>query len=236
MRGIQLYFLVWVTTNLLSISPGVASGGDDEILVKLEGKILDASTLEPIAAKLTYKIKPSGRVTGIRMFDNNNGAYVVQLQQHHTYTIEVSSEDYQPLEIELRTDGNAQIENDFHLHKIPSKGEVFELSNKIYFDRGAYTISEESLPSLQALAEIMRDHPKMRIRLEGHTDRGSLKSLFNLSENRVREVKDYMVEVMGIDKKRIKLKAFGGSRPITTEESAEARQKNRRVEVRVIQL
>jgi flagellar motor protein MotB len=86
------------------------------------------------------------------------------------------------------------------------------------------------------LADIMTDHPKMVIRLEGHTDQGALKSLLRLSENRVREVRRYMVDVLGVEKKRIKVKAYGGSRPITTENTAEARQKNRRVEVRLLKL
>ncbi|MDF9795779.1 OOP family OmpA-OmpF porin [Catalinimonas alkaloidigena] len=212
------------------------ANNDDEVLVRLEGKILDAATLKPVSAKFVYKMIPSGSVTGIRMFANENGEYLVQLQKYQKYKIEVSSEDYQPLEIELSTNNDRIIQNDFHLYKIPQKGEVFDLSDKIYFERGKFTINEASIPTLQALADIMQAHPDMKIRLEGHTDRGTLKSLFYLSENRVEEVKRYLVEVNGVNKKRIKTKAFGGTKPISNEKSAKARKQNRRVEVRVIQL
>lgn len=229
----------FILLHLFSISCCLevkAGNVNDELLVRLEGKILDAATLEPVSAKLIYKMIPAGSVTGIRMFANANGEYDVQLQKYHEYKIEVSAESYQPIEIVLRTENKQAIENDFHLYKIPTKGEVFELSSKIFFERGAYTISDISIPTLQALGKIMQDHPEMKIRLEGHTDRGSLKSLFNLSENRVKEVKRYMVEVMGIPPHRIKVKAFGGSKPISTEDTKDARQQNRRVEVRVLKL
>jgi outer membrane protein OmpA-like peptidoglycan-associated protein len=229
----------WILTFLFTcilLHPLTAKDPGDEVIVKLEGKILDAVTLEPLAAKVTFKILPGGNVTGIRMFANEQGEYFLELQKHRSYRLEVSAEDYQPEELVISTQGTTIIENDFLLNKIPTKGAVFPLSSKIFFERGEYSISNNSISTLQMLADIMTDHPKMVIRLEGHTDQGALKSLLRLSENRVREVRRYMVDVLGVEKKRIKVKAYGGSRPITTENTAEARQKNRRVEVRLLKL
>jgi outer membrane protein OmpA-like peptidoglycan-associated protein len=56
-----------------------------------------------------------------------------------------------------------------------------------------------------------------------------------LSENRVLEIKKYLVNE-GVDQKRIKTAAFGGSRPISTENNEEARRQNRRVEVRILSI
>ena len=233
---LKYYSVIVVLLSTYCYQNAEASDKNDEVLVRLEGKILDATTRKPVSAKLTYKMIPTGSVTGIRMFANDNGKYHVQLQKYHQYKIEVSAENYQPVDIVLYTEDKHAIENDFHLYKIPHQGDVFELSSKIFFERGKYTISEVSISTLQALGKIMQDHPDMKIRLEGHTDRGSLRSLFNLSENRVKEVKRYMVEVMGISPHRIKIKAFGGSQPVSTENTREARQQNRRVEVRVLKL
>ena len=220
---------------IFCLQPALAEPGDD-ILVLLKGKILDANTLEPVEAKLTYKLLPGGSVTGIRMFDNQDGKYHLQLEKFRSYRIEVSSDDYQPQEVTIKTDGQGNLQNNFLLYRIPSKGEIFPLSSKIFFDRGKYQLSENSIPTLQTLSEIMQDHPKMVIRLEGHTDQGSLRSLLRLSENRVSEVKRYLVEVLGVEKRRIKTKAYGGRKPITTENTPEARQKNRRVEIRMLKL
>ena len=76
----------------------------------------------------------------------------------------------------------------------------------------------------------------MVIQLEGHTDyRGSKRLNYELSEERVEAVKDYLVK-NGISPKRIKTKAFGGSNPLVREQSLEASRINRRVEVRILQL
>ncbi len=230
--------IVWPLFTLFFISfyQSIQATPDDHVLTKLEGKILDASTMEPITAKLTYELIPGGNVTGIRMFSNEDGEYYLELEKYRSYRIEVKSEDYQPKEIVISTDGTPALENNFLLYRIPSKGEIFSLSSKIFFKRGEHNLDDYSIPTIDALANIMKDHPKMVIRLEGHTDHGTSRSLLRLSESRVREVKRYMVDVMGINKKRIKTKAFGGRRPISEEDSPEARQKNRRVEVRVLKL
>ena len=81
---------------------------------------------------------------------------------------------------------------------------------------------------------MMKDNPKLGIQLEGHTDnQGNPKMNMGLSQGRVDNVKKYLVS-KGIDKDRIKTKAFGGTRPILNANSPEARALNRRVEMRVL--
>jgi outer membrane protein OmpA-like peptidoglycan-associated protein len=76
----------------------------------------------------------------------------------------------------------------------------------------------------------------MVIRLEGHTDRlGGRSANMTLSENRVQEIKKYIIS-NGINQKRVKTAAFGGSKPISTEGTEESRQLNRRVEVRILSI
>lgn len=232
---VRIYQILLVISCIFHFQ-SVAAGQSDDMLVSLQGKILDANTLEPVEAKLTYEILPGSSVTGIRMFANDDGKYHLQLERFRSYRIQVKSEDYQPEEVVIKTKGDQSLENDFLLYRIPSKGEIFPFSNRIFFERGKFKLSDKSIPTLHTLSEIMQDYPDMVIRLEGHTDRGSLKSLVRLSEARVSEVKRYMVEVMGVEKKRIKTKAFGGRQPITTENTPEARQRNRRVEIRVLKL
>jgi outer membrane protein OmpA-like peptidoglycan-associated protein len=82
----------------------------------------------------------------------------------------------------------------------------------------------------------MEEHPQMEIQLEGHTDyRGSKKLNLQLSQDRVDAVKTYLVG-KGINTKRIKTKAFGGTQPLVREQSIEASELNRRVEVRILKL
>ena len=208
----------------------------DDLLINLEGKILDANTLKPVDAKLTYKLIPGGGVTGIRMFAHPNGEYNLELEKFRSYRIEVSADKYQSQQLVISTKGDLNMETDFLLYRIPVKGEIFPLSKNIYFNRGKHELSEGSIPTVEVLSQIMIQNPNMVIRLEGHTDKGSVKSLVRLSENRVQEVKRFMVNAMGVERNRIKTKAYGGKKPISTENTPAARQQNRRVEVRVLKL
>jgi len=74
----------------------------------------------------------------------------------------------------------------------------------------------------------------MVVQLEGHTDAtGNAKANMDLSEERVEAVKKYLVS-KGVDKGRVKTKAFGGTKPVSRLKTPEARDLNRRVEMRVL--
>lgn len=112
-------------------------------------------------------------------------------------------------------------------------GSVLSLQN-LNFEQGKSKITADSFEELNNLVSLLKESGNMVIQLEGHTDfRGSPTLNLQLSEDRVKAVKDYLVS-NGIATERILTKAFGGSQPLTQENTAEARAKNRRVEVRII--
>jgi outer membrane protein OmpA-like peptidoglycan-associated protein len=95
-------------------------------------------------------------------------------------------------------------------------------------------INPKSFPELDELVAMMKDSPKVEIQLEGHTDNvGNAEANMKLSQSRVDAVKKYITS-KGISKSRVQTKAFGGSKPISKENTEEARAKNRRVEMRVL--
>jgi outer membrane protein OmpA-like peptidoglycan-associated protein len=55
-----------------------------------------------------------------------------------------------------------------------------------------------------------------------------------LSEDRVIAVRDYLIS-RGVPKARVKTKAFGGSMPLSRENTEEAHKLNRRVEARILE-
>jgi outer membrane protein OmpA-like peptidoglycan-associated protein len=81
---------------------------------------------------------------------------------------------------------------------------------------------------------MMTDNPSMTIQLEGHTDyQGSAKENMKLSQARVDAVKGYLTS-RGVTRNRIKTKAFGGTEPLSRENTPEAHRLNRRVEMRIL--
>jgi len=114
-------------------------------------------------------------------------------------------------------------------------GHLITLENLI-FAQGKFDITEESFDELDKLVIMLRETPSMEIQLEGHTDfRGSPTANMNLSQLRVDATKTYVVS-KGIETSRVSTKAFGGTEPLTRENTPEARAQNRRVVVRITKL
>lgn len=114
------------------------------------------------------------------------------------------------------------------------KGQTVILNNLI-FAQGKAAIDPKSYPELNEVAQMMKESQKVVIQLEGHTDNvGNASANMKLSEERVEAVKKYLV-AQGISKNRVKTKAFGGTQPLRNEMTPEARAKNRRVEMRILE-
>ena len=77
----------------------------------------------------------------------------------------------------------------------------------------------------------LKEVPDARIAIDGHTDStGSASHNQTLSEARAASVRDYFVS-KGIAASRLTARGFGGTRPVASNETAEGRAKNRRVEL-----
>jgi outer membrane protein OmpA-like peptidoglycan-associated protein len=115
-------------------------------------------------------------------------------------------------------------------------GDRIDLKEKVFFDTARATIKPESFPMLDEVAHVMAEHPAItRIRIEGHTDsRGSDTMNLDLSTRRAASVLEYLVG-KGVSRDRMESAGFGESRPLDPREIAEAWDKNRRVEIFIIE-
>ena len=114
-----------------------------------------------------------------------------------------------------------------------SVGSTVVLHN-IYFQFDRSTILQQSYKELTTLVELMRDNPKLRIEIGGHTDnQGSASYNMKLSESRAKAVADYLI-AKGIDPKRLQYRGYGKTKPIADNSSDEGRAKNRRVEMKIL--
>lgn len=114
-------------------------------------------------------------------------------------------------------------------------GKTLNLKN-IQFKQGTSEMLPMSRPELERLKELMLKYPKLVIELSGHTDNVGQQSInLRLSADRVRVVQNYLTGE-GIAEKRILTRAFGGSRPVASNEQEDTRKLNRRVEVTIISL
>lgn len=102
----------------------------------------------------------------------------------------------------------------------------------ILFETGKAAVQAESAPTFKEIAAALKQHPDLRIRIEGHTDNvGSAELNLRLSEARAAAVKDLLVKEYGIDPSRLETAGLGDTRPAADNGTAEGRSSNRRVEV-----
>ena len=114
-------------------------------------------------------------------------------------------------------------------------GTKVEIEN-VLFSRASdsFADAETAEQQIDELIELMKLNPGMAIRLEGHTDNsGNAKLLKDLSEARVRTVRNYML-TKGIAGSRIEVVGYGGTRPVSKSNTASGREINRRVEFVII--
>ena len=105
---------------------------------------------------------------------------------------------------------------------------------KIEFKVNSAKISEKANSVVDSLGTALTSIPgkSMQVRLVGHTDSAG-KSEYNrsLSLKRAESVRNYLAVHFNIDPARIEIQGMGEDQPIASNESAQGRAQNRRVEV-----
>jgi len=202
----------------------------DTTVVQVMGKVIDESTKEPLKAKIKYESLPYGSKIGVF----SDSTFNFSMPKGTDYMFSVSAEGYVPFQTTLKSSEAIEGQlNEVVALKSTGVNKLIRL-DKLIFGLGKANITEASYEELDELVAMLNANQNMEIQLEGHTDfRGNEKLNMKLSEDRVDAVKDYLVG-KGIDKRRIKTKAFGGTKPLSRGSDAESRRKNRRVEVRIL--
>jgi outer membrane protein OmpA-like peptidoglycan-associated protein len=104
------------------------------------------------------------------------------------------------------------------------------LSN-VNFATGKADITPDSETALNEVAATLKEHAEWKIRVEGFTDNvGSRIENRKLSRDRADAVMSWLA-AHGIDSGRLSSKGYGQARPVATNETAEGRAKNRRVQL-----
>ena len=222
---------------LFCLGSFLVSGQEADTLIRAEGKVVNAETREPVNARIVYESVPYGSRIGVI----NSSAYSFPMFDREHYSITVEAPGFAPAKFMLdpaAANGDNKVIRDIELSSgekaKPTAGKVMRLNNLI-FEVGKARIEPESYSELDILVTLMQENPNMVIQLEGHTDfLGESRANMKLSQQRVEAVKNYLAE-KGIAKARVRTKAYGGTQPLSRDNTPEAHRLNRRVEVRVLE-
>lgn len=104
----------------------------------------------------------------------------------------------------------------------------------VHFEYDSSRLTENSKSILAMAAASLRGQPGMRVEVAGHTDnRGSDAYNLDLSRQRALAVVDFLSSA-GIDPERMAARGYGESQPVDTNGTDIGRERNRRVEFRVL--
>ena len=241
-----------------TLKKNVESEEEGEILVTIKGKLIDAKTNKPIAGQVLFyfdiqksdsvktnaageylfKIKPDiytfvASAKGYEHAQESMDLSKIAKSQQFSQSIYLNPVEkvVQKLESVKEETPKSEPANEIKNSELITKVEEnkFRLNNFI-FKEGDATFLPESTEQIDALLKMLKDDPKMKIRLEGHTDNiGDPTKNKQLSLERAYNVREYLIS-KGIAGFRIQFKGYGDTKPIAANNSEEGRKMNRRVE------
>src|SRR4029077_17087034 len=104
----------------------------------------------------------------------------------------------------------------------------------INFRRNSADIKASSFPLLKEAVSVFKEYPALRVEISGHTsDEGKRDFNMKLSRKRAEAVKLFLVSA-GVDESRVGTVGYGHEKPIADNETKEGKEKNRRIEFRLL--
>ena len=162
------------------------------------------------------------------------GKFIITLASGKNYGIAVKAEKYlfhsENFDIPMGAADNL-VNKEIELKNI-AIGSKIALRN-IFFDIGKATLRAESNAELERLVKLMKDVPSLKIEISGHTDNtGSATLNETLSQSRAEAVVKHLVS-KGIAENRMSAKGYGSAKPVTSNNTEDGRQQNRRTEFEI---
>lgn len=182
--------------------------GDESVIFRLEGE--DTDILREVNVKVKGQLKKA-----IRGSDNMFKFPLIKPD-------ETKLEQEKEKEVAIKLDKKEQ--------------EILKKAfDNLEFETGKDIIKQTSLASLEELAELMMKKPQWRIKISGHTDnQGQPAANMKLSQKRAEAVKNYL-NSRGVSNDRFVVMWYGSTKPIGDNKTPAGRQKNRRVEMLIIE-
>jgi OOP family OmpA-OmpF porin len=145
--------------------------------------------------------------------------------------------------ITVRLDGRDDEDNAVYLTRIrvaESQKSIYDAlsatgrwtTQGILFDTGKSEIKPESTPTLKEIAAALKQHPDLKVEVQGHTDDvGKADANLKLSQARADAVKQALSTEYGVPAAQMTAKGYGDTKPTGDNKTPEGRQNNRRVEL-----
>jgi OmpA-OmpF porin, OOP family len=211
-------------------------------VVVLIGKVADLKNSKLISAEITFESIADKTQKYYAKFNPDKKRFRLVIPGGRKYKFKISSHGYENnigfVDYKSVT-GYKEIKFDIGLKEkniiveVAEEPEIITMEN-VYFDFGKADVKSESYPELDKIVRLMFENPRIKIEISAHTDNvGSDDFNLKLSQSRAESVLNYFV-TNGIQVSRLSAKGYGSSKPIADNNTEQGRQKNRRVEFKII--
>lgn len=200
----------------------------------LSGRVTDAAGA-PIRAVVRIAGAEAKEIT-----TDDNGAYTADLPTGG-YVARFEAADYLAKEQGFQVEEGQTQTIDVVLSRRPASpraqisGDRILLKNKVHFGSRNARLRPDSGRILDEIADLILAHPEIALlRIEGHTDnRGNKRANQKLSQQRAEAVRSHLVQ-RGVAADRLEAVGHGAARPLVPNLGERNREKNRRVELRIV--
>ncbi len=204
--------------------------------VEVTVTLLDAIDEQPVDAKLTVKAADDTSIGDINK--TGTGKYEARLEPGQVYTLTAEATGNYMEEVDTLDLTKAQFGD--RVNKILYMLDATKIKfDNINFTTARWDLNAAAKTELDKVYQFLIDYPKMKIRIEAHTDyRGGDSYNQRLSQNRAKSALDYLVK-KGIPTDRLQSEGYGEAQPtVPNEVNGRANQANmainRRVEFKLV--
>ena len=159
----------------------------------IKGKTFDAKTNQILVTTLVELIDEEGKVIETSITETD-GAYIFEVECGKKYTVRGSKKDYKDdfKEVETTSVRKKEIEQDLYLTPLIIDNEI--VISPIFFDFDKSNIRTDAAFELENIVSVLRNHPKMEIKIEAHTDSRGVDAYNEiLSDKRAKSTRDYIL-------------------------------------------
>ena len=207
---------------------------------EIELNIVDHETKLGLKAKIKLTNLDSRDEVTIDEEAGRDGRYSVKLKEGNSYNVEINKIGYVFSDDQLSIPTAEQLTHDslmsYEIKLQPIKEGTKFILKSIYFATDESKPLSTSKEELDKVVGFMKQNKGAIIEISAHTDDvGDDEYNLILSEKRAQEVVGYLV-ANGIPSNRLKSIGHGKNKPVSKGTSEEERQKNRRVELKIIKI
>ena len=196
------------------------------------------------ALRLTYQLalrqqEKLAMQSSIETLNREREAQALQfaaLEQKLTSEREAEARHFAELEQRLRGELD---ESRVQVTQLKNRMTVIKLTSEVLFNSGSARIKPEGQKVLALIAESLNNYPDRAIGVEGHTDNVPLRdssrfeSNWELSAARALSAVTYLQNISRVHPGRLRVVGYGEYHPVAANDTAEGRQLNRRIEIRL---